>query len=488
MVAAATRAIPDDPTEVSVRSLAARIRSKEWSPTEVLEAHIQQIERVNPKINALVADRFAEARREAKAMDERLVNGTEGLPPLFGVPCTIKEFFEVEGMPNTAGLHFRRGIVADRDAVVVERLRRAGAIIMGVTNVPEGGMWVETVNKLYGRTSNPWDLARTCGGSSGGEAALIACGASPFGIGSDIAGSVRIPAAFCGVVAHKPSGRRVPNAGHWGTIPETAMYLVGGPMGRTVDDLASVLAIIEGPDARSPIVQPFTSVSLDEVDLAGVTATPLVRVGRVTAGKSMRTAVSEAMSSLESRGVKSRALDESPLSNPFSLWSNAMSDAMQLRGGSFYDDIGCGQEFSLWPELLRSTVGRSRFTFPALGLVALERLRERVPSGLLRRSDSVATVIARLEDMLGPSGVFIVPPYRQPAPRHKAALMSPFDFLFCGVFSILEMPSTMVPTGVDAQGLPVGVQVVGRRGNDHLTLAVARAIEAELGGWRRAPL
>jgi fatty acid amide hydrolase 2 len=189
----------------SVRELARRVRSRTLSSLELVDAHIAQIERVNPVLNAVVRERFEEARVEARRADARQARGDD-LPPLHGVPCTIKEAFALTGMPNTSGLLARKGFLATEDAAAVAKLRAAGAIPLGVTNVSELCMWLESNNRVYGRTNNPYDPARIAGGSSGGEGAIVAAGASPFGLGSDVGGSIRLPAFFNGIFGHKPSG------------------------------------------------------------------------------------------------------------------------------------------------------------------------------------------------------------------------------------------------------------------------------------------
>src|SRR5690606_20427369 len=192
------------------------------------------------------------------------------------------EFFAVEGLPQTGGLVARRGCVARSDAPVVRRLRDAGAIVLGGTNVPAGGLWMETENRLYGRTNKPWDLGRTPGGSSGGEGAAVACGGAAFGLGSDIGGSVRIPAAFCGTVGHKPTGRMVPNAGQFPAPEgEASAFLTPGPLARRVRDLMPLLRVLAGPDPGDPVTRPFELGDPSEVDLRGVTVIPLAEAGRV---------------------------------------------------------------------------------------------------------------------------------------------------------------------------------------------------------------
>ncbi len=246
---------PTDTMSLSAVALAKLIREGDLTSRQVVEAHIQRIEAVNPALNAVVADRFEAAREAATAADTRRAQSKnpEALPPLLGVPCTVKEFIAVKGMPQTGGLWVRRERRAQHDAVVVQRIKAAGAIVLGVTNAPEGGLSPETFNLVHGRTKNPWNLDRTCGGSSGGEGAIIAAGGSPFGLGSDVGGSVRLPSAFCGIAGHKPTGRMVPNTGHWprGSGMLDA-YLAIGPMARHVSDLMPLLRIMAGPDPDAP--------------------------------------------------------------------------------------------------------------------------------------------------------------------------------------------------------------------------------------------
>src|SRR5258708_16320393 len=202
----------DDIRLLSGTALARRIRSGALTSRDAVERHIAQIEAVNPTINAVVCHRFDAARAEADDADARRASASpEELPPFHGVPCTIKETFCLTGMPNASGLLARRGLVSESDAPPVARLRRAGAIPLGVTNTSELAMWMESTNKVYGRSNNPYDPTRIVGGSSGGEAAIIAAGGSPFGLGSGIGGSIRGPCFFNRIFGPKPTGGLVPN-------------------------------------------------------------------------------------------------------------------------------------------------------------------------------------------------------------------------------------------------------------------------------------
>lgn len=462
--------------------LAARIRAGALSPVDVVDAHIARIEAVNPTLNALVADRFDDARREARAAEARVRQAADrdALPPLLGVPCTIKEFLAVRGLPQTAGLVRRRDHVSTSDAEVVTRLRDAGAIVLGVSNVPEGGMWMETYNAVYGRTVNPWDPSRTSGGSSGGEAALVAAAATPFGIGSDIAGSIRIPAAMCGVIGHKPSQGLVPNTGHWpDSTGDAARMLSTGVLGRCVRDVELVLEqIADGLPARAPD------------DLRGVRVVPVSSNGRVKVAPVMRAAVERAAAALAARGAEIVELDAGRWSTLFgkslATWMAGLSAAGDQ--ASFATLIGGDQKIRLVPEAWRILRGRPTYTAATLGLVAVERFTKPFERRALASALPVAELAAGLAEVLGPRGVMLHPPYSRPAPRHTQPLRTPFDAVLTALFSVAGMPGTAVPVGFDEHHLPVGVQVLGARGADRLTLAAARALEDAFGGWVPAPI
>jgi fatty acid amide hydrolase 2 len=237
-------------TQRSAVDLATAIRGGELTAREVVDAHIALIERRNPAVNAVVATRFEAARAEADAIDERVAEGSgDELGPLAGVPCTIKESFAVAGMPNTSGLLARKDVIAEHPATAVSRLQAAGAIVLGVTNTSELTMWIESENRVWGLTNNAYDPSRTAGGSSGGEGAAVGSGFAPIGLGSDIGGSIRLPAFFNGVFGHKPSGGLVPHSGHYPSPNERGAAMLGiGPLTRRAEDLMPFLRAVAGPD------------------------------------------------------------------------------------------------------------------------------------------------------------------------------------------------------------------------------------------------
>ena len=467
--------------------LARRIRRREVSIVEVVDAHIDQIRAVNPALNAVIAQRFDLARTEAAAAQDRLMAAADPdeLPPLLGLPFTAKEYIAAEGMPLSAGIYSRRDLKADRDATTIRRLKEAGAILVGITNVPEGGLWMETYNDVYGRTVNPWDPARTCGGSSGGEGAIVAAGGVAFGLGADVGGSIRIPAAFCGTVGHKPTGRLVPNTGFWPPAGSGDLggYLVCGPLTRRVEDLMPVLRALAGPDGEDVVVRDWTLGDPEKVDLKDVTVYPVETNGFTRVSASMRATVRTCAQALAERGATIGHLHAPRMKKAFLIWS-----AMMATGGgpSYGEVLGNGGDFSAARELVRLALGRSHHTFPAVAIVGAEQLANRLPGQLDKNVAEGRALQAELEEVLGPRGVLLHPPYSRVAPKHGRPMLTPLDFVCTGLFNVLEFPSTVVPTGFDRDGLPRSVQVIGRRGRDHVTMAVAAALEQDFGGWQRA--
>ncbi|MBM3945691.1 MAG: amidase, partial [SAR202 cluster bacterium] len=252
----------------SATEIARAIREKEISSEDAVDAHLKRIAVVNPKLNAVVwqEDGYIK-RQEARKRDTDLMRG-EVRGPLHGVPITIKDAFEAAGMPSTGGTKGRANYIPEKDATIVARLKAAGAVILGRTNTPEISFGVECSNVVYGRTNNPWDVNRTPGGSSGGEAAIIAAGGSPFGIGSDMGGSIRWPAHCTGIAGMKPTTGRIPRTGHWPSFGGLFAYLTQpGPMAHTVEDIALGLNIMSGPDYIDPTTVPMPLRDYKRVNL-----------------------------------------------------------------------------------------------------------------------------------------------------------------------------------------------------------------------------
>ncbi|HSJ08777.1 MAG TPA: amidase [Longimicrobiales bacterium] len=472
------------------RDLARAARDGVLSPLDMVEAHIARIEAVNPLINAVVAERFDEARAEARALASVDPAGRA----LYGVPFTVKEMVAVTGMPMTFGCQARRGRVADRDATVVARLRAAGAIPLGVTNVPEWGMWSESYNHVYGRTNNPWDLARTPGGSSGGEGAIVGAGGSAFGIGSDIGGSVRMPAAFCGVYGHKPTTGLLPLTGHYpvyasgsdAALDRTAPYVTLGTLTRSAADIAPLLRVMMGGDGVDPNVDDAL-VLRDPADVdwrgrrVALLANPSIALARSADGAVQR-AVERAAAILAARGAEVVEAPRDLLRRAGDAWFAALQSSSPR---TFTDVLGDGAGVPLVSSMIAASFGAGRYSWPALFFVLGEKLGTRSERSVRRALAELERMRERLHALIGDGGVLLLPAHPRAVPAHNSFLLRPFDFLVTAAFNALRVPATVAPLGFD-DGLPLSVQVVGTRGSDHLTIAAALCIEEENGPWRPA--
>jgi fatty acid amide hydrolase 2 len=470
---------------ISAQEIARRIRAGEVSPTQAVQAHIDRIERVNPVLNAVVAQRFDRALAEARESEQALV-GKQELPPLHGVPFTVKEPIALAGSPWTSGSIHRRGTLADEDATAVARIRKAGAIPLGVTNTSEMAMWFESYNVLYGRTSNPYDPTRIPGGSSGGEGAVIGAGGSPFGVGADIGGSIRMPAFFCGVFGHKPTGGLVPLTGHH-PAPHGVVgrYCTVGPLARRAEDLWPLLEIMAGPDGRDAMA--LTSPSLGDpaaVSLEGarilVCDDPGI-LGAASPTNEQREATWRAARILEAHGAHAERWRGADLRWGFLIWGASLQAA---GGPSFHTVMGEGTRPRLTLETARTLLGRANYTVPALGLSILEKLLEGGPRSLQEHLVRIRDRLRQaLEGELQQRHLLLLPTHPRPAPRHDWPLLRPLDFAYTALFNVLELPVTAAPMGLGAEGLPLGVQIAASRGQDHLPIAAAQVLERATGGW-----
>ena len=464
----------------SATELARMIREKEVSPVEVVEAHIQRVEAVNPALNAMVWQRFDAARREAREA-ESLLMGNDELPPLLGVPFTDKEAIALKGAPLTSGSIYRKDEVAVEDATAVARVRAAGAIPLGVTNISEMCMWMESDNVIYGRTGNPYDPRRTCGGSSGGEGAMVGAGASPFGVGADIGGSIRMPSFFCGVFGHKPTGGVVPLTGHM-PEPEAGAGRIStvGPICRRAEDLMPLLRIMSGPDGQDLSARQDPSLGNPAgVDFAGARVLLCDGLGGPTTrvDPELVQAVWRAGAGLQAHGALVEPWSSPLTSSAFQIWGAVLTMAGEA---SFHSIIGEGTPPPLireWFNLLR---GKRKHTLPALALATIEKVFENLPTwGLKKYAAQGAQLRGEIEGLLDGGGVLILPTHPRPAPLHDAPLFRPLDWVYTGLFNAMELPVTAVPMGLSSSGMPLGVQIVGPRLQDHRTIAAALTLEKD---------
>jgi fatty acid amide hydrolase 2 len=468
--------------QVSGIELSKKIRQKVISSQELVEAYIEKIESVNPALNAVVAERFDEARKEARRADEQLAHSDpDSLPVFLGVPCSVKECFALSGMPNSAGLYSRKDLIATQDAIVVERLRCAGAIPLGVTNTSELCMWMESNNKVYGRTNNPYNFGHTVGGSSGGEGAIIGAGASPFGIGSDIGGSIRMPAFFNGIFGHKPSSCLVPNSGQYPAAENQAQkYLCTGPLARRAEDLMPLMRIFAGPSLKDPTCIQMPLGDPLAVKIEDLTILNVVDNGRLQVADDLKQSQRKALACLERAGATIRDVRIRGLKNSLGIWSAMMSEAADT---PYEEHLKDGGVFSLPKEILRMALQRSRFTLPSLGLVVAEKLTarfEKQSKSLIRAGEQLH---AEVTELLKPNTLMLFPSYTRVAPPHKQPLRLPIQWQYTAIINVLELPATQVPLGLNRDKLPLGTQVIGGYGCDHLCIATALFLEKECGGW-----
>jgi fatty acid amide hydrolase 2 len=481
--------------ERSATDLARAIREAELTSREVVQAHIAHARRLNPDLKAIAADRFDDALAEADAADARIResrsadgeprrgDGDPGsLPPFLGVPCTIKESFALTGMPNAAGMVHRAEMRAESDAPAAARLRAAGAIPIGVTNTSEATMWIESSNHLYGRTNNAYNPKRTAGGSSGGEGAAIGAGFAPIGLGSDIGGSIRLPAFFNGVFGHKPSPGIVPCSGHFpapSSNGASSEMLATGPLVRRAEDLMPCLRALAGRDEADPVSRDVelgdpASVSLDGIDVVLTEGATLIPVrGEV------RDARERAAGALAAAGANIRREHLKGMRRAVEYYLATLGDSDEDLLEVFALDAAPALPKVAMDHLRK----RGPHTLPLALTFWAQRTADRMPAKRnAKMIEAGKRLTHELEEAIG-DGVLLHPPFPRVAPRHGATIGRPWVLANAAVFNLTGMPVTQVPLGLGSKGLPVGVQVVGRRDRDHVTIAVALELERALGGW-----
>jgi Asp-tRNA(Asn)/Glu-tRNA(Gln) amidotransferase A subunit family amidase len=468
-----------DLTFYSAAFMAEQIRKKKISPLELVDAHLTQIEKLNPRLNAFIEIDGDRARDAARQCESTVAAGRQ-TGPLHGVPVSIKSSIAVAGLRCEAGTRLRAGLVAQDDAVLVRRLRSAGAIILGSTNTPELLMAWETDNSLYGRTNNPWELERTAGGSSGGESAAIAAGMSAGGVGSDGGGSIRVPAHFTGICGLKPTPGRIPSTGHFPvSAGPFAMIGVVGPMARTVADLKITFEVMQGPDLEDTCAAPVALRWPSDDEIRKLKIGYFEDDRRTPVMPEIRAAVHTAAKALRDAGFEVESFQPRGLEEARELWRKYFVVA----GGMLLRPMFEGRESDLSP-VLRDFLHRS--------MSELELDAEALLDAWIRRDLLRAQFFAQMQEY----PILLCPPAAITAFKHgeRSWLVdgNAVEYLdawsYTEFFNLLGNPAAVVPLSISPGGLPVGVQIVGRPWEEEQVLCVAAALEMQCGGWRRPPV
>ncbi len=455
----------------SATGMARSIREKKISCAELMQAHLERIEAVNPRLNAIVQLPAERVMEEARAADAALARG-EIKGPLHGVPVTFKDAIETEGIISTGGTLGRRSFVPQQDAVLVKRLRAAGAIVLGKTNCPEFGWAWESDNLIYGRTNNPYDLSTSPGGSSGGESALISAGGSPLGFGSDAGGSVRFPANCCGLASIKPTSGRIPRTGHFpgpgGTLD--ALWQIG-PLARSVEDLGLALRIVSGVDGHDPAIVPAPLGETAAVDLKKLRVAFHTDNGIAAPEPDVAEAVRKAAAALAEAGVKvEEALPP------------GVGETFEIYRGLFCADGGAG---------LKSLIelAGTREIHPLLQQ-ALEIQQQHGVSmadygALVGRWDAFRSAMLGFMECYD---AILSPVCSFAGMVHGSTYKRLPSFSYTMIYNLTGWPAAVVRATNSSTGLPIGVQVAARPWHEHVALAIARVLEEALGGWQAPPL
>ncbi len=447
--------------------MAAMIRNREISSVELMAAHLNRIRQINPKINAVVDLLEASASRDAKEADRKLARG-EACGALHGVPFSIKDSIDVAGTRCTAGTLGRKNApAAKRDATLVARLRAAGAIPIAKTNLPDLLFSFETDNLIFGRSNNPYDLSRTPGGSSGGESALIAACGSPLGLGSDAFGSVRLPAAFCGIAGIKPTSGRLPRTGH---VPPAggwaeALWQIG-PMSRCTEDLLLAMRLLAGEDGEDFTTPPADIVEPRDVRSARIAFFTDNGFARCT--REVQNAVRLCAESLARDGLRVEERTPPGVEQAYEL-------EMALFGADGAESVD---------EYLRD-IGSNKVHLLQRAFVDHMRPYRATGYDFVKRWAQWDEYRANLARFFTEYDVILCPVYTQPALKHRDSLdeQNFRGFSYTMAWNLAGAPAATVRCA-DVDGLPINVQVVAKPWRDLLALEIGRIIEEEFGGWR----
>ncbi|XP_045467015.1 fatty-acid amide hydrolase 2-A-like isoform X2 [Harmonia axyridis] len=462
--------------------LAEKIRNRELSSETVVRSYIERISEVNPLLNAVIEDRFEQALEEAKDVEHTLnsfssVKELKKKYPLLGVPFTVKGSLAVRGLDHSCGVKMKQK-EALNNAATVQKLIDAGAIPLLVSNTPEFCLNWETTNKLIGTTNNPYDTRKTVGGSSGGEGALMSAAASVIGIGSDVAGSLRIPMHYCGVWGHKPSPKIISIEGHYPSCPEEEWpeFFHVGPISRYASDLSEVFELLVEPNMKSKLKQPGDLRKLKVYYLKEIKNCIVY-----SANEDTKRAVEKVVNYFNNYTVNSMAKE---VNGDLFKFSSEYSYIRLLLMNNV-DNLFKGKGEGAHMELLRFFCCQSQSVFTSIAYGLLRWWLWALPEFYKQKTfNDLESLKTQILEFLDDESVLIIPTFSKEAGFHGDVYKRLFDYGYCGIFNALGLPSTDCPVMQTAEGMPIGIQVVGAPYCDRLCLAVAREIEKAFGGWK----
>jgi amidase len=464
----------------TIAEVTAAVKAGKVSPVELVDATLARIERLERKLTAFMNLDAAGARKQARAAEDAVARGGT-LGSLHGVPVTIKCNIDVAGLACPAGSPLRADYVPSEDAPLVARLRAAGAIILGNTNTPEFLMAWESNNPIRGGTSNPWNLAHSAGGSSGGEAAAISSGCSFGGIGSDGGGSIRVPAHFCGICGLKPTPGRVPSTGHYPPGAGALSWLgVVGPMARRIADVRAMFEVVAGPDAGDALSAPvpIADAASESERIKGLRVGVLETDALGKATPETEAAVQRAAKILEGAGFSVEPFPLDGLDRVIDCWWFFFGPVV----AQLFTDTVKGHE---------ATLSRIFKEYYSVALPREPLSGEAILTARTDRDNFRAEILRQMRDV----PILLSPVSTEPAFRHGegnyqlGALHCYRDTMrFSQWTNLTGFPGATVPLGISAEGLPIGVQVIGRPYEEELVLAVAEKIESARGAWVAPPI
>lgn len=454
--------------ELSAEQLLGAYRSRELSPVEALEAIFARIDGLEPSLHAFVTETRDLAASQARAAEQAWKSSTtEQLPPLLGVPVTLKDLVDLKGVPTTMGSLVTSSEPAPCDELFIERLRDAGAVILGKTNTSEFGLAAQTMNRLGPATANPWDLERTAGGSSGGAAAACAAGYGPLHHGTDGGGSVRVPAAYCGVVGLKPTGRRIPRRVRGAGMSQIS---TDGVLAHSVADAALMLDVIAGPHSDDP--GPFLGPNVDfrgcatPRSLDGVRVAYTTELGWPTPCEALMVRRVEAAAKVLRQAGASVSAASPEISDPNEIFPTLSAVGAAANYGEMC--VGRGGELSDY------TLGSLRRGRSLTGVQVAEAY-----AGLDRLRRTMAAWFEDFDVLLTPTSAIVAQPHGAAIDEIAGKSVTPWttSILYTPLANLIQAPAVAMPAGLDADGLPVSVQVVAREGNDALAIRCAAVLE-----------